>query len=138
MALLGRNASVTVNSNTVVDLYNWQIDLVADPITQPVFGDTWSKTHGLAVNSWSGSFEGIFATTDTNGQVYLRNAQINSTVVSGIKFYLDATNYYAPDVVADSDAGVYITSHSVTVDPQDVVRVTYEFTGSGELDIFTT
>jgi len=129
--LLGRNASVKLDtgSNTVQNLYNWSIDLESPPIEQPVFGDTWSAAHGLGVNSWSGSCEGIFDKDDTDGQVALRNAQLNSTVVSGVRFHLDDNNYYSGDV--------YITSHNVSTDPEDVSRVTYSFTGTGELALTT-
>jgi len=130
MALLGRNASVKLDtgSNLVADLYNWSIDITSDPIEQPVFGDTWSTTHGLALNKWSGSFEGIFDEADTDGQIALRAAQLASTVVSGCRFYMDAaTNYYEGDL--------YITSHNVSTDPEDVVRVTYSFNGTGVLTL---
>lgn len=130
MALLGRNASVQLDAgtNTVQDLYNWSIDITSDPITQPVFGDTWDTTHGLGINKWTGSFEGIFDESDTDGQVALRSAQLGSTVVSGVRFYMDAaTNYYSGDL--------YITTHNVNTDPEDVVRITYNFSGTGELSL---
>jgi len=128
MALMGRNCSVKLDSgvNTVVDLYNWKIDLTSNPIEQPVFGDTWGKTHGLGVNKWSGSFDGIYSKDDTTGQVALQNAQIAGTMVSGVRFYLDAaTTYYSGDL--------YITAHNMSADPEDVVRVTYTFNGTDEL-----
>lgn len=130
MALHGRNASIKLNVgvDTITDLYNWSIDITSDPIEQPVFGDIWSKTHGLAVNKWSGSFEGIYDKDDTNGQVALRQAQLSSTVISGIRFYMDTTtSYYYGDA--------WITSHSVSTDPEDVVRVTYTFNGTEELTL---
>jgi hypothetical protein len=128
MALMGRNASVQLDSgtNTVADLYNWKIDLASNPITQAVFGDVWSKTHGLGINAWSGSFDGIYSKDDTLGQVALQNAQIAGTMVSGVRFYMDAdTTYYSGDL--------YITSQGLTADPEDVVRVTYSFQGTGVL-----
>lgn len=129
--LLGRNASVKLDAgvNTVQNLYNWSIDLESPPIEQPTFGDSWATTHGLGINSWSGSFEGIFDKDDTNGQVALRSAQLNSTVVSGVRFQLDADNYYA--------GNLYITSQSVSTDPEDVTRTTYNFSGTGELTLTT-
>lgn len=130
--LLGRNASIKLDTgaNLVADLYNWTIELTSDPIEQPVFGDSWSTTHGLGINKWSGSFDGIFNKTDTNGQVALRNAQLNSTVISGARFYMADGNYYEGDL--------YVTSHSVSTDPEDVIRVSYTFNGTGELSLTTT
>lgn len=130
MALHGRNASIKLDSgvNTVDDLYNWTINLESNPIEQPVFGDTWSITHGLGVNRWSGSFEGIYDKDDTNGQVALRDAQINNTLISGARFYMDASStYYEGDL--------YIVSHEVSTDPEDVVRVTYNFNGTSTLSL---
>jgi len=130
MALHGRNASVKLDAgvNTVSDLYNWSIDITSDPIEQPVFGDTWSITHGLAVNKWSGSFEGIYDKDDTDGQVALRNTQISGTLVTDARFYMDAaTNYYSGDL--------YVTGHTVSTDPEDVVRVSYTFNGTSELSL---
>ena len=129
---MGRNASVQLNdgADTVADLYNWKIDLTSNPITQPVFGDVWSKTHGLGINAWAGSFDGIYSETDTNGQVYLQNTQISGTMVSGCRFYMDTdTTYYKGDL--------YITSQGLSADPEDVVRVTYSFQGTGVLALTT-
>ena len=126
--MLGRNASVQLNdgTDTVVDLYSWKIDMTSNPITQGVFGDTWNKVHGLGLNSWAGSFDGIYSKDDTNGQVALQNAQINSTMVSGVRFYMDAdTSYYK--------GNLYITSQALSASPEDVVRVTYSFQGTDEL-----
>lgn len=125
MSFHGRTASVQVDGSTVSDLYNWSINLESNPIEQSVFGDTWGKVHGLGVNKWSGSFEGIMDGDDTDGQLALVDAQINSTVVSGIQFNLDSSSYYQGDV--------YITSHEVSTDPEDVARITYNFSGTGEL-----
>jgi hypothetical protein len=130
MALHGRNASIKLDAgvNTVDDLYNWSIDITSTPIEQPVFGDTWSITHGLGVNKWSGTFEGIYDKDDTNGQVALRNAQLNNTVVSGARFYMDTvSNYYT--------GNLYITGHTVSTDPEDVVRVSYTFNGTSTLTL---
>jgi hypothetical protein len=131
MALHGRYASVQLpavsGTVTVQDLYSWTIDLASNPIVQSVFGnDGWSKTHGLASNAWSGTFEGIYSNTDTTGQKALALAQIASTMVSGVRFYMDAaTNYYEGDL--------YITSQGIKTDPEDVVRVTYNYSGTGVL-----
>jgi hypothetical protein len=126
MALLGRNAKITVSgSATVVDAYNWTITTASEPITQPVFGDTWDKVHGLAINSWEGSFECISSTADTTGQSYIINAQLNATVISGAKFYLDTTKYYTGDI--------YVTNHEVSTSPTDVARTKFSFKGTGVL-----
>lgn len=130
MALHGRDASIKLDAgvNTVEDLYNYSISIESTPIEQPVFGDTWSITHGLGVNKWSGSFEGIYDKDDTLGQVALRNAQLNNTLVSGARFYMDtATTYYEGDL--------YITSHDVSTDPEDVVRISYTFNGTSTLSL---
>jgi hypothetical protein len=128
---MGRNASIKLDSgiNTVQDLYDWKIELSSTPIEQPVFGDTWGKTHGLGVNKWSGSFDGIFSADDTTGQVALRAAQIAGTMVSGVRFYLDTTTYYSGDL--------YITNHGPATSPEEVAKLTYTFNGTGELS-FTT
>ena len=130
MALMGRNCSVKLNSNTVEDLYNWKIDLTSNPIEQAVFGDIWGKTHGLGITKWSGGFDGIYSEDDTTGQVAFQNAQISGTLCSGVQFYMDtATTYYTGDL--------YITSHNLSADPEDVVRVTYTFNGTGPLVLTT-
>jgi len=132
MAMMGRNCSVKLDSgvNTVTDLYNWKIDLTSNPIKQVVFGSTWATTFGLGVNAWAGSFDGVYSKDDTTGQVALQNAQIAGTVVSGVRFYMDAaTTYYSGDL--------YITAHNLSTDPEDVVRVTYTFDGTGVLGLTT-
>jgi len=130
MAILGRNASVKLTEVLIADMANWSIEITADPIVEPVFGDTWSTTHGLAATAWTASVEGLYDPTDTTGQLVLENAVISGTKLTTLRFYEDDTHYWATTA---SGAGCYITSMPITVAQGDVGRISFSVQGTGEI-----
>lgn len=131
--ILGRNASVKLGTDTVAEMANWSLEITADAITEPVFGDTWSKTHGLSTTGWTATVEGLYDNTDTTGQDVLKDAVISGTKITNIRFYEDSTKYWTPNTGADAAAGCYITSMPITVAQGDVGRVSFSVQGTGEI-----
>lgn len=132
--ITGRNASVKKNSVVIDNLNNWEINIASDPIIFDKFGTAWSTAHGLAVNNWSGSFDGAFDKDDTAGQVALRTAQLDETLLTDCTFHMNDANYYETSV---SGSGLYITGHVVTATQGDVNKISYTFQGTGELTLVT-
>lgn len=130
---LGKNALVKIGNNTIAEMAEWTLNITSDPITQPVFGSTWDKVHGLSITSWDGSVSGLLDMSDTNGQVALNNATISGTKIDDLKLYIDGTKYWAPDTTSDTSAGCYITSMSPTATQGDVLRVSFSFKGTGPI-----
>lgn len=130
---LGKNASVKIGTNTIAEMAEWTLNITSEPITQPVFGSAWDKVHGLSITSWDGTITGLLDVTDTNGQLALNNATISGTKITDLKIYVDSTKYWAPDTTADAAAGCYITSMSPTAAQGDVLRVSFNFKGTGPI-----
>lgn len=130
---LGKNALVKIGNNTVAEMAEWTLNITSDPITQPVFGSTWDKVHGLSITAWDGSVTGLLDMSDTNGQVALNNATISGTKITDLKLYIDGTKYWAPDTTGDTSAGCYITAMSPTATQGDVLRVSFSFKGTGPI-----
>lgn len=122
--LIGYAGKVTIGANTAAELKNWKMDLGADMQDVTVFSTTGWKTFLAGLKEWSGSAEGNFDMTDTNGQLALQNALINGTSVA-LKLYVNATNYYS------GTAFVKKVAPEAAVD--GVVSVAFDFQGSGAL-----
>lgn len=131
---MGRNASVTTTSGIIAELGEWTLDIETELIEEPVFGNNgWNRVHGNAVTAYGGTLTGLFDQSDTNGQIYLYNAMINSTILTDVWFYTTATDYYKPDTVTSADAGLYIASYSVTANTADVLRIEMSYRGNGPI-----
>ena len=130
---LGRNAKITIGTHTVSEMMNWSITMTADPIIEPVFGDVWTTTHGLATVGWTATCEGLVDITDNAGQVTIEDALITSSGINNVRFYLDASTYITPDTDSDPNAQCYVTEYSPSQAQGDVGRVTISFQGDGPI-----
>lgn len=66
----------------------------------------------------------LFSPDDTQGQAALQDAYLAGTTVT-VKLYVDGTNYY--------QGTAYISSLSIEDPVDDVVSISLELTGTGEL-----
>lgn len=122
--LIGYAGKVTLGANTAAELKNWKMDLSADMQDVTAFSTTGWKAFLAGLKEWSGSAEGNFDMTDTNGQLALQNALLNGTSVA-LKLYVDATRYYS------GTAFVKKVAPEASVD--GVVSIAFDFQGSGAL-----
>ena len=130
--LMGRYASVKLGSNLVANLTNWSIDINMDEIDVTAFGSVWGKSMP-GFQRWTGSAEGHYDPADTNGQAELQSNALSATKITDIRFYIDSTSYWTPDITNDSDAGCFINVVSVKHDKAGVASVTYSILGFGPL-----
>lgn len=147
MALNGRKGRVTVGSDAgesvILELNSWSLDISADEIDASVFGSEWGK-NDVGIKKWSGSASGFLAPGDTTGQCVLQNAFESGDLLSDIKFYAEWSNkagevlcYYAPNLTADPDAGVRVTSVSPSVEHNGLAAISFSFSGSGPVKLFS-
>ena len=120
--LIGYAGKVYISSNAVAELKNWKMDLGADMADVTSFSVTGWKSFIAGLKEWSGSAEGNFDMTDTNGQLALQNALIAGTSIT-LKLYVDGTHYYS------GTAFVKKLAPEAAVD--GVVTVAFDFQGSG-------
>jgi len=132
--LMGRYASVKMGSTTVENLGSWSVNFDLDDIDVSVFGSIWKKSM-VGMQGWGASIEGFYDPADTTGQLALQQSALAATKVTDIRFYIDSTSYWCPDVTADSDAGCYISAVSIEHDKAGVASVSFTIIGYGELDL---
>lgn len=128
----GRNASVKLGTNLVRELGAWSITMNRDEIDTTAFGSTWAKSE-VGMAKWTARVEGYLDISDTTGQQALFNAYKNATLITNIKFFVDNTSGYVPDITADSNAGCRISSYEVSTDKAGVAKVTINFAGQGPI-----
>lgn len=122
--LIGYAGKVSIGANQVAELKNWKVDLSADMADTTSFSTTGWKGILPGLKEWSGSAEGNFDMTDTNGQLALQNALINGTSLA-LKLYVDATHYYS--------GNAYIKKIAPEAAVDGVVSIAFDFQGNGAL-----
>ncbi len=127
MAIAGKSGKLVIDSTnpaTVVGIKNWSIDLSMDTLETTALGDGW-KGYIAGLKEWTASADGDFNVhTDEAGQQALQDAYLNGTAVSAL-FYVNDTNYYTGEAI--------INSLSIEDPVDDVVSISFEFTGNGEI-----
>ena len=132
--LMGRYASVKIGSDLVANLSAWNIDINMDDIDVTVFGSVWKKSMP-GFQGWSGGAEGFYDPADTDGQQSLIDNALSATKITDIRFYIDSTSYWTPDLTTDTAAGCYINTVSVKHDKAGVAAVTLNIIGYGPLTL---
>jgi hypothetical protein len=132
--LMGRYASVKIETTLIENLGRWVVSFVSDEIDVSAFGTVWKKNM-LGFQGWTATLEGHYDPADTNGQKILQDAALNATKVQNIRFHIDSTSYWTPDLTDNPNNGCYISSVEVTHDKAGVAQVTMNVIGYGKLTI---
>lgn len=122
---VGKAAKVTLGTYMVSEMGNWTLDgITVDLLDATSFGDEF-KEYVLGIGDYGTvSFSGFYDMSDTNGQVVLESAHRNKSRISNIRFYIDNTSYYTPDVTSVTDAGILMQT----------IRISFEKYGIGSID----
>lgn len=127
MAVAGKNGKVVIgaeNSQKVIGIKNWSLELSLDTLETTALGDDW-KNYITGLKEWSASSEGDYEVPlDGQGQAALQYAYLNGTTVT-LKLFVDDKNYYMGEA--------YINSLSIEDPVDDVVSISIECTGTGAL-----
>lgn len=127
MAVAGKNGKVIIGesgSQKVAAIKNWSLELSLETLETTALGDDW-KNYITGLKEWTASSEGDYEVpTDTQGQAALQEAYLAGTTIT-VKLYVDGTNYY--------QGTAYISSLSIEDPVDDVVSISLELTGTGEL-----
>jgi len=129
--LSGRNASVKLGTNLVSERTDWDINPTRDEIDTTVFGSTWGKSD-VGMGHWNGNANGFYDPADTY-QDQLIDAFYAGTLVTNIRFYVNNTSYWTPDITSASGAGCRITSLPIKHDKGGVASISFAFSGSGPI-----
>ncbi len=127
MAIAGKNGKLQIGDDTpvtVVGIKNWSLDLSLDTLETTALGSDW-KEYITGLKEWTASADGDFNVhTDANGQKALQDAYLNGTPVA-VSLYVNDTCFYGGSAV--------ISSLGIEDPVDDVVSVSIEFTGCGEI-----
>lgn len=132
--LMGRYASVKVGSVLVQNLGKWDLDIKMGEIDVSVFGSVWGKKIP-GMQDWTATLDGFYDPSDTVGQKVLQDAALAATKLTDIRFYIDSTSYWTPDVTGETGAGAYITDVKVTHDKAGVAALSMSVVGYGKIAI---
>lgn len=121
--IAGLGGSVKIGtSDTVASLKDWKLTIDGADLDTTSFGATF-KTRIIGLKEWSATASGSFVVhSDTNGQTALNTALLAGTSVT-LKLYVNSTNYYS--------GTAYIKKATVDTTVTDLVKIDFEFVGSG-------
>ena len=131
---LGRNARIKLDTTTIARMTSMDVTINNETIDITSFGDE-SMKFCRGMQSWTATITGHLDLDDAS-QSTLVDAAEQGTLVNNLRFYIDATNYFAADIVADPEAGLYIDSYNFTADNNSVVSFSMSVTGNGVLTRF--
>lgn len=123
MALSGKSGSVYIGANKVAETAKWSLDCKADNSDVTNFDSQGWKEFLAGLKEWSGSFEGNFKPTDTNGQAALIDAWLNGTTVA-LECRIDATKKFA---------GNALVNFGIEMPVDDKGSFSCDFQGTGAL-----
>lgn len=131
MAIVGYGGAVYVKpagattSTKVLEIANWSLDIDTEEIETTNFDSDGWKEFLTGLGEWGGSFEGNFNPDDVNGQVAILNAILNKTLVE-IELHVNDTVKFS---------GKAKLSASVETPVDDKVSISFDFKGSGKLNV---
>jgi hypothetical protein len=130
--LMGRYAAIKISTTLVENLGKWTLDLSGSEIDVSAFGDVWEKKMP-GMQGWTASIEGMYDPADTDGQAILIAAKLAATKIQNIRFYVDSTSYWTPNLTSNTLAGCYIQNVSINHDKAGVAQITMNVLGYGAI-----
>lgn len=145
-AKAGKDCKVTLGSDTILGIGNWQISgKTRAEIDSTSFGDQYATYLLGIIESGTISFSGNYRADDTTGQLALEEAFDADTEITNLRLYIDNTSYFEPCQTtsylhpAATDSGntklssVRVTSTDKSVDKGGLVTVDFTAKVSGSM-----
>lgn len=125
----GNTQKVSFGTVAVVGMGNWKLSgITVDLLESTSFGDTAKQFMTGLLDYGSVSFGGLLDVSNAGGQSLLISALANNSKIgSSLRFWINATSFWAADDVTVSAAGIYITTVNIGADKSGLATV--EFTG---------
>lgn len=130
----GRYAAVKLGSDLIRGIGKWDLPLDAKEVDDTEFGDGWERTD-LGMMNWKATFSGKLRPDDPFQQA-LNAYYLSGALIPDIRFYVNATVYFAPNVAINPEAGGRVKSQKFGQDKDGSATVAYEISGSGPIDRF--
>ena len=116
--ITGKDGSVSVGATNVTQISSWSISIEADTLEYTSFDSGGWKDMMGSLKSWSGSCEGFAGGNDST--LLAVGTEVQLVLVEGT----GGTTYTGNAIV---------TSKSVDASTAELVTVSFDFTGSGEV-----
>ena len=97
MAIVGKDAKVSLGTNKVVGMGTWSLDgIQIEEFDASEFGDDWKKFEYGMKDGGSISFNGHYKPEDTTGQQALQQANLYNSKLTNLRLYINNTSYFEP------------------------------------------
>lgn len=135
MGIPGKNCKVTVDGNKVAGIGSYTIPgATTELLDDTEFGDDWKQWLLGLKDGGEMTFEGLYDPTDTTGQDVLRDANLNDTQVTNIRFYVNAASYWIPKTTGPASY-VLVSAWDVNAEMNGLVRCSFTVKMSGALEL---
>ncbi len=134
-AQVGRECKVALGASQILGLGTWTISGVDIDVHEDTeFGDTY-KTFLVGLReSGTVAFDGFYDPADsTDGQIQLRTYWGAGTLISSLRFYIDANSYW--NVSTGATDGIYITSWDISSDKAGIMLASFTGKISGAMKL---
>jgi len=126
MALAGRGGSIWVSPNKIAEMTSWSLELSVDTIDTTNFDSSDWGEFLMSFKSWTVSSEGNFKPDDTQGQMALISAYLNSVPVTLLLKVASGDEFQGQ---------AYVTSVSIENPVDDKVAFSCELQGTGAITV---
>ena len=125
MAIEGYGGGVYIGETPkkIAEIANWSLDMSADDIDITSFDSEGWRDRIQGIKEWSGSFEGNFDPTDTDGQAALINAWLSGEAVT-LELQVNSSVKFSGDA---------LITPSIETPVDDKVSFSCDFNGTGKL-----
>jgi hypothetical protein len=131
----GKACKVSWGGTTkVVGIGTWDLSGVeTDLLEATEMGDDWKTYLAGLKDGGEISFEGLFDPAD-GGQADLRTANLNGSELTTLRFYVNATSYYAPKTTNPA-SHFLITKWTVKADKSSLLTASFTARVSGAIEL---
>ena len=119
----GKNGAVYTGANAIAEIKDWSLETTSEMVADTVMGDSW-VTNKPTLKSWTSSFNAIWDSADSTGQV---------TLVEGAEITINVypTGNTTGEVEWSGDCIVSSVSKSASFD--GLIEASFSVTGNGPL-----
>lgn len=131
----GKACKVSLGTTKVNGIGTWVLSGVnTDLLDSSQFGDDWKQWMMGQKDGGQITFDGLFDAADSTGQTVIRNANMNNTSITDIRFYVDANSYWIP-ATTNPASNVLITAWDVRAEQNGLVRCSFTAKVCGKLNL---
>lgn len=131
----GRSAKVTIGSDSILGMGTWEISgSKVEELDDSEFGDDWEQYLLGIIRGGTVSFSGLYKIDDTSGQDMLRKAFYYKSDITSLRFYVDDSSYYTPNVLSTGvQGGLPANTPTSCINITSEPSITFDQAGLGKI-----